>query len=79
MGAWGCPHELVGACRRIKGRACDPGMKGCILAGRFVWSVEEKNRPARPPAAVKAIGAMAGARPDDAAGAPPASRRPLGS
>ncbi len=48
MGAWGCPHEARGQCGRIKGLACDPGMKGCILFGRFVWSVEAKNRPQRP-------------------------------
>jgi hypothetical protein len=23
-------------------------MKGCILFGRFVWSVETKNRPPKP-------------------------------
>lgn len=48
MGAWGCPHEIHGQCQRIKGRACDPGMKGCILFGRFVWSNEAKNAPRRP-------------------------------
>lgn len=49
MGAWGCPHEIDGRCQRIKGRECDPGMKGCILYGRFVWSNEAKNRPPRSP------------------------------
>ncbi|WP_211563233.1 hypothetical protein [Magnetovibrio blakemorei] len=24
---------------------CDPGMKGCVLYGRFRFSVEEKNKP----------------------------------
>lgn len=49
-GAWGCPHELLGQCQRVKGRPCDPGMKGCILFGRFVFSNPAKNRPtpARP-------------------------------
>lgn len=46
MGAWGCPHEAAGMCGRVRGLACDPGMKGCILFGRFVWSNEAKNRPA---------------------------------
>lgn len=51
MSAWGCPHEIAGQCHRVRGRACDPGMKGCILAGRFVFSNPSKNRPAkRPPA-----------------------------
>ena len=47
MGAWGCPHEVKGHCQRVSGRMCDPGMKGCILFGRFVWSNEAKNRPPR--------------------------------
>jgi len=54
MSGWGCPHELHGQCQRVPGRACDPGMKGCILFGRFTFSTETKNRPpkqARRPAA----------------------------
>lgn len=27
------------------GRACDPGMKGCVLAGRFNFSTQGKNPP----------------------------------
>jgi len=46
-GGWGCPHEVRGKCQRVKGRPCDPGMKGCILYGRFEFSNPEKNRPAR--------------------------------
>jgi len=42
-GGWGCPHEEDGRCRRVKNRPCDPGMKGCILAGRFHFSNEKKN------------------------------------
>jgi hypothetical protein len=30
-------------CLRVEGRDCDPGMKGCILFGRFVFSTDEKN------------------------------------
>lgn len=48
MSGWGCPHELNGMCQHIQGRACDPGMKGCVLAGRFRFSDEAKNRPPRP-------------------------------
>lgn len=48
MSGWGCPHELNGTCQHIQGRACDPGMKGCVLAGRFRFSDETKNRPPRP-------------------------------
>ena len=48
MGGWGCPHEVQGKCDKVKQRPCDPGMKGCILAGRFVFSDEQKNRPDGP-------------------------------
>jgi len=43
MGGWGCPHEADGKCQRVQDRPCDPGMKGCILAGRFVFSDAAKN------------------------------------
>jgi hypothetical protein len=43
-GGWGCPNEENGTCRRVLGRPCDPGMKGCILSGRFTFSNMEKNR-----------------------------------
>lgn len=53
MSGWGCPHEVRGQCERVPDRACDPGMKGCILFGRFTFSTENKNRPnnrlGRPP------------------------------
>ncbi len=42
-GGWGCPHEDKGMCRKVPGHACDPGMKGCTLSGRFTFSSEEKN------------------------------------
>jgi hypothetical protein len=45
MSGWGCPHELRGQCMKVRGRRCDPGMKGCVLHGRFVFSVAEKNSP----------------------------------
>ena len=44
-GGWGCPHDQDGACSRVANRPCDPGMKGCILAGRFRFSNPDKNRP----------------------------------
>lgn len=47
MGGWGCPHEVKGQCSRVPGKACDPGMKGCVLFGRFTFSDEAKNRPRR--------------------------------
>ena len=47
MSGWGCPHEANGTCQRVKGRPCDPGMKGCILFGRFLFSNPSKNRSPR--------------------------------
>ncbi len=48
MGGWSCPHELNGTCQWVNQLPCDPGMKGCVLAGRFVFSNPAKNRPAKP-------------------------------
>ena len=48
MSGWGCPHETKGQCNRVKGKLCEPGMKGCVLFGRFVFSDESKNRPGDP-------------------------------
>jgi hypothetical protein len=45
MGGWGCPHEVRGECQRVLGKPCEPGMKGCILAGRFLFSDAAKNTP----------------------------------
>ena len=42
-GGWGCPHEIDEVCSRIDNLPCDPGMKGCVLAGRFVFADEAKN------------------------------------
>lgn len=58
MSGWGCVHEVKGVCSRVANRPCDPGMKGCVLAGRFRFSNDEKNRPPRrAPAADAAAGA----------------------
>jgi hypothetical protein len=45
-GGWGCPHEVSDHCTRI-GVPCDPGMKGCVLAGRYVFANEDKNKRLR--------------------------------
>ncbi|MBT3196902.1 MAG: hypothetical protein HN842_00510 [Gammaproteobacteria bacterium] len=52
MGGWGCPHDANGICQKVvrpgdstPQTPCDPGMKGCVLAGRFRFSSESKNRP----------------------------------
>lgn len=48
---WGCPHEVDGHCNKVAGRACDPGMKGCVLAGRYVFFNDDKNARLRQKAA----------------------------
>lgn len=48
MGGWGCPHDANGTCQKVPNTPCDPGMKGCVLAGRFRFSKEQKNRPGGP-------------------------------
>ena len=45
MSSWGCPHEIKGQCTKVNNLPCDPGMKGCELAGRYVFtSNDEKNK-----------------------------------
>ena len=38
MASWGCPHEIDGKCTKINHLTCDPGMKGCVLAGRYFFT-----------------------------------------
>lgn len=42
-GSWGCPHEANGLCSKVNNLPCNPGMKGCTLAGRFRFANEDKN------------------------------------
>ena len=37
MTAWGCPHDSRSMCQKVAQRSCDSGMKGCVLAGRYVF------------------------------------------
>jgi hypothetical protein len=39
---------MNGVCQRVNKLPCDPGMKGCVLYGRFVFSNPAKNRPVKP-------------------------------
>lgn len=56
MASWGCPHEIDGKCTRINNLPCDPGMKGCVLAGRYVFtSGEDKNKRLREKQAREAV------------------------
>lgn len=43
MSGWGCPHEIDGVCSKVNNLPCDPGMKGCELAGRYRFADESKN------------------------------------
>ena len=57
-GSWGCPHEVNDRCTKINNLPCNPGMKGCELAGRFRFADESKNeryweKQARTPADAK--------------------------
>ena len=54
MSSWGCPHECNGKCARVNDLPCDPGMKGCVLFGRFRFADPNKNRPRKKPAAADA-------------------------
>jgi hypothetical protein len=46
-GSWGCPHEANDLCGKVNNLPCDPGMKGCVLAGRFVFANDDKNQRLR--------------------------------
>jgi hypothetical protein len=41
-GSWGCPHGIDERRSKISNLPCDPGMKGCVLYGRFRSAREEK-------------------------------------
>jgi hypothetical protein len=49
MSGWGCPHEVDNKCQRVNNLPCDPGMKGCVLFGRFRFADDTKNRPKKKP------------------------------
>lgn len=46
-GSWGCPYEADGLCSKVNNLPCDPGMKGCVLYGRYVFANDEKNERLR--------------------------------
>lgn len=46
-GGWSCPHEVNGLCSKINNLPCDPGMKGCVLAGRYRFANDDKNERLR--------------------------------
>ena len=49
MSSWSCPHDVDGVCQRVRGARCDPGMKGCVLSGRFVFAQDlGRDSPRKP-------------------------------
>lgn len=61
MSSWGCPHEIKGICTKVNNLKCDPGMKGCVLAGRYVVAGnDEKNKRFREKLAREAAGKKSG-------------------
>lgn len=47
--SWDCPNESNGTCKRVDGAYCQPGMKGCILAGKVQFPEGEAPSPVWPP------------------------------
>ena len=48
MSSWGCPHEINGLCSKVNNLVCNPGMKGCELAGRYFFlGSEDRNKRLR--------------------------------
>jgi hypothetical protein len=52
MGSWSCPHDIDNVCQRVNGARCDPGMRGCVLHGRFRFARDEDGGVRKP---VKAL------------------------
>ena len=46
-GSWGCPNEANDLCSKVNNLPCDPGMKGCVLHGGFVFANDDKNQRLR--------------------------------
>ncbi len=65
MGSWSCPYDLDNVCQRVSGARCDPGMRGCVLQGRFRFARDEEEGVRKP---VKAV-------PDATSIPPPATSR----
>lgn len=44
MSGWTCPNEIDGMCMKVRGFACTPGMKGCVLYGKVERKSSEEIR-----------------------------------
>ena len=71
MSAWSCPHDVDGVCQRVVGARCEPGMRGCVLQGRFVFANDKMN------AARKPVKAQASTKAEPAASGKPRRRLPF--
>jgi hypothetical protein len=48
MSSWSCPHDTDGVCQRVLGARCDPGMRGCVLHGRFRFAQDDPGTVRKP-------------------------------
>ncbi|MBA3904346.1 MAG: hypothetical protein C0522_11865 [Rhodocyclaceae bacterium] len=48
MSSWSCPHDDNGVCMRVSGAVCDPGMRGCVLHGKYIFANQDPNAPRKP-------------------------------
>ncbi len=48
MSSWSCPHDREGVCQLVKGARCDPGMRGCVLHGRYRFFQDEGGGERKP-------------------------------
>jgi hypothetical protein len=49
MSSWSCPHDTDGVCQLVRGARCEPGMRGCILHGRYRFLEDELRGGERKP------------------------------
>lgn len=55
MGGWICRHEQKGQCQKVKGKSCDPGMKGCVLYARMKKQKESQIKTNTEPSVEKEL------------------------
>lgn len=59
MGSWSCPHDIDNVCQRVHGARCDPGMRGCVLHGRFRFARDDEATDRKPVRAAADVAAPA--------------------
>lgn len=55
MSSWSCPHDIDNVCQRVQGARCDPGMRGCVLHGRFRFARDDEATDRKPVKAVTEV------------------------